>query len=160
MTSKRVETLRHAIINFIVGGAIRRKQDKKKEVRQKKYSFIVHTEQAKAAHEWQEMLVVEIKNELKRIADENPILLHDLIKESYKNLTKSITILECDIPDLEEVKYEVLVALKKDHLMITKVNSEKDVSQLLDDTGQLKLRAPLNIFIGDKFWIVVLQLEI
>ncbi|MEI5876209.1 Z1 domain-containing protein [Bacillus paranthracis] len=148
LTSKRVETLRHAIINFIVGGAIRRKQDMKKEVRQKKYSFIVHTEQAKAAHEWQEMLVVEIKNELKRIADEDPILLHDLIEESYKNLTKSITILECDTPDLEEVKYEVLVALKKDHLMITKVNSEKDVSQLLDDTGQLKLRAPLNIFIG------------
>ncbi|MGR5988699.1 hypothetical protein ACT7CT_24865 [Bacillus sanguinis] len=125
LTSKRVETLRHAIINFIVGGIIRRNQDKKKGVRQKKYSFIVHTEQAKVAHEWQEMLVVEIKNELKRIADEDPILLHDLVEESYKNLTKSITILECDIPDLEEVKYEVLVALTQDYLMITKVNSEK-----------------------------------
>ncbi|MGV3488410.1 MAG: Z1 domain-containing protein, partial [Tuberibacillus sp.] len=32
--------------------------------------------------------------------------------------------------------------------MITKVNSEKDVNQLLDETGQLKLRTPLNFFIG------------
>lgn len=32
--------------------------------------------------------------------------------------------------------------------MITKVNSEKDVTQLLDETGQLKLRTPLNIYIG------------
>jgi len=32
--------------------------------------------------------------------------------------------------------------------MITRVNSEKDIKELLDDTGQLYLRAPLNIFIG------------
>ena len=32
--------------------------------------------------------------------------------------------------------------------MITKVNSEKDVNMLLDDQGQLKLRVPLNVFIG------------
>jgi hypothetical protein len=32
--------------------------------------------------------------------------------------------------------------------MITKVNSEQEIAQLLDDQGQLKLRTPLNIFIG------------
>jgi hypothetical protein len=32
--------------------------------------------------------------------------------------------------------------------MITKVNSEQQVDQLLDDEGQLRLRTPLNIFIG------------
>ncbi len=32
--------------------------------------------------------------------------------------------------------------------MITKVNSEAQVAALLDDEGQLKLRTPLNIFIG------------
>ena len=32
--------------------------------------------------------------------------------------------------------------------MITKVNSEAQVASLLDDDGQLKLRTPLNIFIG------------
>ena len=32
--------------------------------------------------------------------------------------------------------------------MITKVNSDKDIKQLLDDGGQLKLRTPFNMFIG------------
>jgi len=32
--------------------------------------------------------------------------------------------------------------------MVTKVNSEKQIAELLDDTGQLKLRTPLNLFIG------------
>jgi hypothetical protein len=32
--------------------------------------------------------------------------------------------------------------------MITKVNSERQVEELLDDEGQLRLRTPLNIFIG------------
>lgn len=148
LTSHKIQSLRHAVINFIVGGAIRRLQDKQTGKRQKKYSFIVHTEQAKAAHEWQETVVTEIKDQLKRAVDEEPILLHDLIKESYDNLIHSIELLDCYIPSFEELKYEVHTALKKDYLMITKVNSEKDVNQLLDDTGQLKLRAPLNIFIG------------
>lgn len=148
LTSNKINSLRHAIINFIVGGSIRRIQDKKIGVRQKKYSFIVHTEQAKAAHEWQETIVTEMKDQLKHILDIDLILLSDLIQESYEDLIKSLSLIESYIPSLEEVKYEVLTALRKDYLMITKVNSEKDVSQLLDDTGQLKLRAPLNVFIG------------
>ncbi|WP_238985131.1 DEAD/DEAH box helicase family protein [Bacillus kwashiorkori] len=148
LTSNKISSLRHSIINFIVGGSIRRIQDKKKGVRQKKYSFIVHTEQAKAAHEWQEMIVSEMKDQLKQILDQNPILLNELIQESYEDLTRSLSLIESYIPSFEEVKDEVLAALKKDYLMITKVNSEKDITQLLDDSGQLKLRAPLNIFIG------------
>jgi hypothetical protein len=42
----------------------------------------------------------------------------------------------------------VLAALTGGELMITKVNSEAQVSALLDDDGQLRLRTPLNIFIG------------
>ena len=32
--------------------------------------------------------------------------------------------------------------------MITKVNSDKAVKELLADDGQLRLRTPLNMFIG------------
>src|SRR5206468_7032757 len=34
------------------------------------------------------------------------------------------------------------------HITITKVNSDDDVAALLDSTGQLKLRSPLNVFLG------------
>jgi hypothetical protein len=39
-------------------------------------------------------------------------------------------------------------ALRDGWLMITKVNSEAQVEQLLDEEGQLRLRTPLNLFIG------------
>lgn len=148
LTSQKILSLRSAIVNFIVGGVIRRLQEQNKGERLKKYSFIVHTEQGKAAHEWQENIVNEIKGLLRTALETDPVLLSDLVLESYKNFEESINILDCYMPSFEEVKYEVTKALQKDYLMITKVNSEKDVSQLLDETGQLKLRTPLNIFIG------------
>lgn len=148
LTSNKVHSLRAAVMNFIVGGVIRRIQSQKIGERPKKYSFIIHTEQKKQAHEWQEEVVIEMKRQLSVIVDEDPELLTDLIKESYDNLKKSLLLLECDVPEFQEVKYEVIQAIRKDHIMITKVNSEKDVNELLDDTGQLKLRVPLNIFIG------------
>lgn len=148
LTSQKIESLRSAIVNFIVGGVIRRLQEQHKGEKSKKYSFIVHTEQGKAAHEWQETVVNELKSLLRESIDNDPVLFSDLILESYKNLEESITLLDCYMPSFEDVKFEAIRALKKDYLMITKVNSEKDVSQLLDETGQLKLRTPLNIFIG------------
>ena len=52
------------------------------------------------------------------------------------------------MPAFSEVFSRVIKALTGGELMITKVNSEAQVAALLDDDGQLKLRTPLNIFIG------------
>ena len=52
------------------------------------------------------------------------------------------------MPAFEDVMNEVIVALTNEYITISKVNSEENVINLLDDTGQLKLRSPLNIFIG------------
>ena len=54
----------------------------------------------------------------------------------------------CPLPAFDEVLERVQRALADGELMITKVNSEAQVASLLDDEGQLKLRTPLNIFIG------------
>jgi hypothetical protein len=42
----------------------------------------------------------------------------------------------------------VKAALIDGHLMIAKVNSNSDIEALLDEDGQLRLRTPLNLFIG------------
>src|SRR6185295_3235945 len=52
------------------------------------------------------------------------------------------------VPAFSEVHSRVLQALTGGELMITKVNSEAQVAALLDDEGQLRLRTPLNLFIG------------
>ncbi|MBN6187766.1 hypothetical protein JQN58_12715 [Aneurinibacillus sp. BA2021] len=150
LTSNKISSLRQAIVNFIVGGSIRRIQASKQGERPKKFSFIVHTEQGKQAHEWQETIVTEIKEQLRQAVQNDKALLHDLTVRAYEALQPSIQQLGVILPSVEEVKSEVEIALAplNDAIMITKVNSEKDVNQLLDDQGQLKLRAPLNVFIG------------
>ena len=42
----------------------------------------------------------------------------------------------------------MLKSLVDGHLMITTVNSNREIEELLDDDGQLKLRTPLNLYIG------------
>ena len=35
-----------------------------------------------------------------------------------------------------------------EHMTISKVNSDEQIISMLDNTGQLRLRSPLNVFIG------------
>ncbi|MFS0750038.1 Z1 domain-containing protein [Oceanobacillus sp. 1P07AA] len=148
LQSNKIASLRNSIIHFVVGGAMRRIQQRQQGTRMNKYSFIIHTEQSKLSHEWQETIILEVKKYLQQAANNQPELLGNLIKTSYENMKKSLTILGGEMPSFAEVQFETLWALQKDHLLISKVNSETDINQLLDNSGQLKLRAPLNIFIG------------
>lgn len=148
LQSNKIASLRNSIIHFVVGGVMRRIQQKQQGTRMNKYSFIIHTEQSKLSHEWQETIVLEVKRHLQQAANTQPELLLNFIKTSFENMKKSLTSLGAEIPSFAEVQFETLWALQKDHLLISKVNSETDINQLLDNSGQLKLRAPLNIFIG------------
>lgn len=150
LISDKITALREAIINFIVGGCIRNIQQEEGKVKSKtkKFSFIVHTEQKKTSHDWQNQVVSEIVKQFTESVDSNEELFNDITLKAYNNLKKSIIIQGLYIPSYEAVKKEIIKALQKEYLMITTVNSEKDVNELLDENGQLKLRTPLNIFIG------------
>jgi hypothetical protein len=148
LTSKNIIKLRQAIMNFIVGACIRRIQQEKSDPKQRKYSFIVHTEQHKKSHTWQERIVKKIKELLIENLSQNQELLDKLIRESYDNLSQSMQIMGLNLSDYNQVHEKVCQVLGEDCLMIAKVNSEKEAEELLDDNGQLKLRTPLNIFIG------------
>jgi hypothetical protein len=83
---------------------------------------------------------------LQEIRTSSPDTLRSLIQLSYDDLSKSVRLMDCYLPSLEETINEVHSHLQA--VMITRVNSENDIKQLLDETGQLRLRTPLNIFIG------------
>lgn len=147
LSSDRIKMLRKAIINFIVGACIRRMQQAAADKPGKKYAFIVHTEYSRASHTWQEDMVKTIKILLaeKIVNGDN---LDDLIGDSYRDLSNSINLERIELPSFDKVKEQVCWILKEDCLMISKVNSEREAEELLDDDGQLRLRTPLNIFIG------------
>lgn len=148
LLSEAIRSIRSAICNFIVGGCIRRMQDQRAGKPLKKFSFLVHTEAGKAAHAWQEQIVQSLRDQLTDAVKQDPGLLHRLLSQAYGDLANSIRVMEHYLPPEEDVLNEAFRALDDGWLMITKVNSEKQVEELLDTEGQLRLRTPLNIFIG------------
>ncbi len=147
-TSPLTKTIRNSITNFIVGGCIRRVQQEDSGQKQENYSFVIHTEQSRSSHNWQEVVVSELNKELIKIVKEDQILFNQLVKEAYENLKPSVELSGINLPAFDTILRDVSNALINGMLVVEKVNSDKDVKALLDSKGQLKLRTPLNIFIG------------
>jgi len=148
LTSTKIAMLRKGILNFIVGACIRRTQQGRIGDKKRKYCFVVHTEHGKEAHSWQEQIVTSIKDLLVNSIDKDPELLSSIVKESYEDLIASVKLIDIYVPTFKELLKEVIESIKGDYLIINTVNSDKEVQQLLDNKGQLKLTTPLNIFIG------------
>lgn len=150
LTTDLLKGFRHAMITFLVGGCIQRINGVAAGKKQKKlrYSFLVHSEAAKGSHKWQEELTEELVEKLKQAAQQEEVVFHDLIAASHADLARSLVLDGLPVPPLETVVATVKDALMGEHITIAKVNSDDDVAALLDDSGQLKLRSPLCIFIG------------
>ncbi|MCA0984218.1 Z1 domain-containing protein [Halobacillus yeomjeoni] len=149
LTQKNIPNIREAILNFIVASSIRRWQQKQEGSRPEKYSFIIHTERGKHAHAWQGELIRSFEDLLIEGAREESTVFKELIHASYQDLIRSVKALEGNtIPTYNDVYEEVRMSLDEEYIVSSIVNSEKDVTELLDGTGQLQLRAPMNIFIG------------
>jgi len=150
LTTPAIKGYRTAIVNFIVGGCMQRINrmktgDKSKKLR---YSFLLHSEAGREAHSWQEKLTKAIIAKLLAAAQNNHADFIQLVTQAHADFERSLSRASEPVPELEEVVAAVSEALTGEHITITKVNSDDDVAAMLDSTGQLKLRSPLNIFIG------------
>ncbi len=148
LTEKNAAVLTAAIVAFLVGGIIRRLQQKAAGQRQQKYSFLFHTEQARSSHVWQEQVAGAIRSALVDQAHAGSPLFHELVRAAYIDLKRSVELEGLPLPSLDDVLNAVAEALSTGQIMITKVNSDNDIKNLLADDGQLKLRTPFNLFIG------------
>lgn len=146
--SDHTRTLRKSIVNFIVGGCIRRLQQKQSGYPMEHYSMVIHTDIHNVSHSWQEEIVKKLNEELIIISKDNKDLFRKLIEEAYNDLRSSIDIDGFYIPKLDTVLESVSESLKNGMLFVQTVNAKGDIKSLLDAKGQLKLWAPLNIFIG------------
>jgi Z1 domain len=148
LTDGNIAVLKDAVVTFLVGGAIRRLQQRAAGQWPQKYSFLFHTEQSRSSHEWQERVAMAIRDSLVDQARADSPLFNELLRAAYVDLQRSIELEGVSLPKLENVKKAVVESLDSGQLMITKVNSDKDIKLLLSDDGQLKLRTPFNMFIG------------
>ncbi len=145
-----IKGFRSAMMNFLVGGCILRINGTaaNRPPAKLRYSFLVHSEAGKGAHEWQEELAICFFDALREAMAQGEPLFDGLVKQAYDDLARSLTLNGDPIPPLDAVQEMVSTALDKGWITICKVNSDEDVAAILDDSGQLKLRTPLNIFLG------------
>lgn len=149
LSSGKIEALRRAIMNFIVGAVVRRLQQRDAGETEQKYAFVAHSEIHRNSHGWQYDIITTLILKFAEIAKSDGHALDSLIDASYSDLERSIQAANSlTTPDLNRVREGVLRALSEEHIMVTTVNSDREVEELLDSEGQLKLRNPMNIFIG------------
>lgn len=148
LTTSKIAGFRHSLITFIVGGCIQRINGIQAGHKAKKlrYSFLLHSEAGKDAHNWQEQLTEAFKNQW--MDSTSTPLFEQHVRESYDDLRRSLVLDQKPVPPFEEVLTAAREAFTGGQISIKKVNSDDDVAALLDNSGQLKLSNYFNIFIG------------
>ncbi len=148
LISPRIAVLRRALMNFVVGVAVRRLAQAAAGQQREKYSFVVHTERGRPSHEWQLQVVDALWQGFVESIDDGTTLFEDLVHESYEDIEASVLLSGQSMPSFDEIRVEVSRSLRDGELTAEKVNSDGDVTALLDSSGQLRLRTPMNLFIG------------
>ncbi|WP_211826754.1 Z1 domain-containing protein [Kistimonas asteriae] len=148
LNSNAIPGLRMAVSNFIIGAAIRQLQCEHNDLPPRKFSFLIHTETAKSAHSWQKEIVDALHDSLIEESCKDSDLFTNIVTTSYLDIKKSVLLNNDYLPPIDDVKKRVKEILEDEQLLVANVNSEQQVESMLDDSGQLKLRAPLNTFIG------------
>ena len=88
LTEKNAAVLRDSVVTFLVGGAIRRLQQRAAGQRQQKYSFLFHTEQSRSSHEWQMKLTNAIRDSFVDQAHTESPLFHELVPHRVRGSQK------------------------------------------------------------------------
>src|SRR5208337_4594610 len=112
LTEKNAAVLRDAIVTFLVGGAIRRVQQRTAGQWPQKYSFLFHTEQSRSSHEWQEKVAGAIRDALVDQSRADSPLFHELVRAAYVDLRRSIELEGVSVPNVEDVTKAVLDSLE------------------------------------------------
>lgn len=150
LTTSKIEGYRTAIVAFIVGGCLQRINGiaAGEKLNKLRYSFLLLSEAGKNAHQWQESLTERIVRKLTDAAKAQLPIFSELVGDAYDDFKRSLTLASKPVPTKTKVLQSVVEALTNEYITICKVNSDEDVADLMDDSGELRLRTPLNIFIG------------
>lgn len=150
ISAPQIEGYRTALVTFIVGGCIQRIKgvEAGKNKKTLRYSFLLHSEPGKEAHDWQEALTRELVRQLKEAAIHEVDPLRIMVRSAYEDIARSLRLDAQSVPSFDAVLSAVAEALQDDYVTVVKVNSEENVADMLDETGQLRLRSPLNVFLG------------
>lgn len=159
LSSFNLKDVVHAIMAYFVATAIRRIQSR---IEGKSYrsSAVIHIEISKDKHAWQSKLINAIINDIYKSIVENGIegdrrlyltfnyIYEDFCESNEKGRKEGL--ISVAMPSKDEILQEMLSFIGDDNkdYEVHIVNSDKDVTSLLNDDGELELSNAANIFIG------------
>ena len=156
-TSKNLHDFRYAVLQYLVGTAIRGIQEAA-EGSFYRSSFIVHVMVSKESHEWQRELLqgfLEYLGAHVFCFDPDDALFDAIVLQIYEDFCVARKNGEAEgllgpkpMPTLAAVKARMTELLGENGVHIQVVNSDEDVDSLLDASGQLELNHPANVFVG------------
>lgn len=149
LTHRNCESLRSSLLGFIVGATVRRIQQEAEGKSMDRYCFLMHTEAAKAAHEWQEKVVREILDQLNTLTKQDSEIPKELLSAAYDDMSVLLGASGIVPPDKDVVVRAALNYIRLGFVSCTKVNSDVEVNNLLDKKhGELRRGNYMNVFIG------------
>ncbi|WP_206813130.1 Z1 domain-containing protein [Paradesulfitobacterium ferrireducens] len=139
-----LSVFKKGLMNFVVGGCVLRMTNKNTH-----YSYVIHTATQKSSHFSLEAVTREFFKQIKSRDSATQSIIDSLLRESYEDIEKSYTEYGYHMPEFDVLEEAFYQSIQKDFISITVVNSDKEMDAILDeDTGELRLRSPLSIFVG------------
>jgi hypothetical protein len=147
LTSSAVQSLRRSLITFIVGGVMRGVDHatEEPEEAERLFSYILHLERLRGSHADQQAVAQQLIDQL-RTADLSTGPVAAEVQAAYDDLKASRRAAKMNTPTLASLLPRIGPAFAS--ITTAVVNSDTQLEQLLDDSGQLRQESPFNIYIG------------
>lgn len=153
--SKNLEDLTDAVTSYFIGTAIRSIQEEELG-RAYQSSALIHCDIAQKLHKWQSELIESVITGVCSAICSRPQedRMDDTIRKIYSDFEQSNKkaraqgFIDVKLPPRTAVIKRMQQIFEREDYRIYVVNSQNDVPNMLDDSGQLKLSCTANIFVG------------
>ena len=158
IASDNLKSITKTLVFYFTAAAIRSIQMEKQNL-ECFTSCLVHVDTDKDAHEWQKDLSMKLIEDIKRgflyeINDKADLRLEEMYDIAYDDFKDSNAkaqrsgIKDIDLPSKQEIRDRIIRIFKDNDYSVKIINSDNEVSENLNDNGQLRLDNTANIFIG------------
>lgn len=158
IASDNLKSISKTLVFYFTAAAIRSIQMEKQNF-ECYTSCLVHVDTDKDAHKWQKDLSLKLIEDIRRgflyeINDKADLRLEEMYDIAYDDFKESnekaikAGVKDIDYPSKQEVRDRIIKIFKDNDYSVKIINSDNEVSENLNDNGQLRLDTTANIFIG------------
>ena len=158
IASDNLKSISKTLVFYFTAAAIRSIQMEKQNM-ECFTSCLVHVDTDKDAHKWQKDLSMKLLEDIRRgflyeINDKADLRLEEMYDIAYDDFkesnekAKNAGIKNIDYPSKQEVRDRIIRIFKDNDYSVKIINSDNEVSENLNENGQLRLDTTANIFIG------------